>query len=81
MLEGALPVGGISIATLIITRFKCLVKKNGVLNYSCGCLDKPLFDDDELEIKQVDLGDVKILYVKPKHIQHHHYEELTDDDK
>ena len=81
MLEGALTVGGISIVTLIITRFKCLVKKNGVLNYSCGCLDKPLFDDDELEIKQMDLGDVKILYVKPKHATaQHHYESVTDDE-
>ena len=69
MLEGALTVGGISIVTLIIKRFKCYVKKNGSFNWGCGCTDKPLIDDDELEIKQIELGDVKVLYVKPKH--HH----------
>ena len=74
MLEGALTVGGISIATLIIHRFKFYVKKNGTFSWGCGCTDKPLIDDDELEIRTLELGDVKVLYVKPKHHINHHEE-------
>jgi hypothetical protein len=78
MLEGALTVGGISIVTLIINRFKFYVKKNGQFNWGCGCTDKPLIDDDELEIRQIELGDVKVLYVKPKHHLVHREESGED---
>ena len=47
-------------------------------------MDKNLFDDDELEIKQMDLGDVTILYVKPKHHSphpSHDYLEVIADDE
>ena len=27
--------------------------------FGCGFMDKPLIDDDEIEIKTVDLGDVQ----------------------
>ena len=64
MLEGALTVGGISIATLIIAKLKCYVKKNGAWTFGCGFMDKPLIDDDEIEIKTVELGDVHVLYEK-----------------
>ena len=65
---GAITVGGISILTLIITKLKCYAKKNGSCNYGCGFTDKSLIDNDEVEIKQVDLGDsVHCLYVKNKH--------------
>ena len=74
MLEGALTVGGISIVTLVINRFKFYVKKIGSFNWGCGCTDKPLIDDDELEIRQIELGDVKVLYVKPKHHHPVHHE-------
>ena len=47
-----------------------LCKKNGVWNFGCGFLDKPLVDDDEMEVKIAELGDVKVLYVKPKHASH-----------
>ena len=36
-------------------------------------MDKPLVDDDEIEVKQFDTGDVKGFYIKPKghyHLQH-----------
>ena len=79
MYDGALLVGGISIATIAITKFKCFVKKNGHLNYGCGCTDKPLIDDDEISVKQFELGDnVKGIYMMPKHVPHikpeHHNE-------
>ena len=73
---GAIVVGSISIITLIITKLKCYAKKNGSCNYGCGFLDKSLVDDDETEIKTIDLGDsVHVMYVKNKHHEHHHVEE------
>jgi len=64
---GALTVGGISIATIIVSKFKFYVKKNGSFNWGCGCSDKPLIDDDEIIDKTVELGDVHVMYVKKKH--------------
>ena len=63
---GALTVGGISIITIIVSKLKFYVKKNGSLNWGIGCQDKPLVDDDEIEVKTVDLGDVHVMYVKDK---------------
>ena len=64
---GALTVGGISIATIIVSKLKFYIKKNGSLNWGIGCQDKPLVDDDEIEIQTVELGDVHVMYVKNKH--------------
>ena len=72
--SGALTVGGISILTIIVSKLKFYVKKNGSLNWGIGCQDKPLVDDDEVEVKTVDLGDVHVMYVKNKH-SHHETEE------
>ena len=67
---GAIIAGSISILTLIITKLKCYAKKNGGCNYGCGFMDKSLIDDDETEIKTIDLGEsVHVMYVKNKH--HH----------
>ena len=68
--ETGLLVGGISIITACVAKLKCYVKKNGVWNFGCGFLDKPLVDDDEMEVKIAELGDVHVLYVKPKHVSH-----------
>ena len=60
-----------------------LCKTNGSCNYGCGFTDKSLIDNDEVEIKQVDLGEtVHVLYVKNKHHTppHEEYEEESDDD-
>ena len=73
---GALTVGGISILTLIITKLKCYVKNNGSCNYGVGFTDKSLFDDDETEIKIVDLGQSgHLVYVKRRHIVNEEDEE------
>ena len=73
---GAITVGGISILTLIITKLKCYAKKNGSCNYGIACMDKPLLDDDETEIKTIDLGDsVHVMYVKNKRHYSNHQEE------
>ena len=72
---GAITVGGISILTLIITKLKCYAKKNGSCNYGIACMDKPLLDDDEIEIKQLEMGDVHVMYVKNKHHYSNHQEE------
>jgi FtsZ-interacting cell division protein ZipA len=82
--EGAIVVGGISIITLVITKLKCYAKKNGSCNYGCGFTDKSLINDDETEIKTLDLGEsVHVLYVKNKHHkqphkQQHHQEYETE---
>ena len=71
--SGALTVGGISIFTLILTKLKCYAKKNGSCNYGCGFQDKSLIDDDETELKTIDIGEsVHVMYVKNKHFKHHH---------
>jgi hypothetical protein len=67
---GAIVVGSISIFTLIITKLKCYAKKNGSCNYGCGFMDKSLIDDDEIDVKTIDLGEsVHVMYVKNK--KHH----------
>lgn len=78
--SGALTVGGISILTIIVSKLKFYVKKNGSLNWGIGCQDKPLVDDDEVEVKTVDLGDVHVMYVKNKHGHHETEEESEDED-
>ena len=78
---GAIVVGSISILTLILTKLKCYAKKNGSCNYGCGFQDKSLIDEDETEIKTLDLGEsVHVMYVKNKHhVPHHHKEEVEED--
>ena len=68
--ETGLLVGGISIVTACVAKLKFFIKRNGSITWACGFLDKPLVDDDEMEVKIAELGDVKVLYVKPKHTSH-----------
>ena len=45
-----------------------LHEKNGGCNYGCGVQDKSLIDDDETEMKTIDLGEiVHVMYIKNKH--------------
>ena len=68
---GAIVVGFLSIPTLIIRKLKCYAKRNGSCNYGCGFMDKSLIEDDETEIKTIDLGEsVHVMYVKNKHSHH-----------
>ena len=54
-----------------------LRKKNGSCNYGVGFTDKSLIDDDEIDVKQMDLGEsVHVMYVKNKH----HVAIETDDE-
>ena len=57
-------IGGISIVTVLVSKLKFDVKTNGSLNWGVGCQDKPLVDDDEIEVKTVELGDVHVMYAK-----------------
>ena len=63
---GAIVVGSISIITLFLTKLKCYAKKNGSCNYGIGFTDKNLIDDDDTEIKTMDLGAVPVMYVKKR---------------
>ena len=84
MVETGFVVAGVSIITIILTKFKFYVKKNGEWSSACGFVDKDkLWDDDEVEIKYVKLSDnVKGIYMKPKgHIAPEGSDEDTDDDE
>ena len=78
--SGAITVGSISILTIIVQKLKFYVKKNGSLNWGLGCSDKPLVDDDEIEVKTVDLGEVHVMYVKNKHHEHNNEEEESEEE-
>ena len=79
---GAIVVGSISILTLIITKLKCYAKKNGSCNYGVGFTDKSLIDDDEIDVKTIDLGEsVHVMYVKSKHHHSHKEEESSDSEE
>ena len=79
MVETGFVVAGVSIITIILTKFKFYVKKNGDWSCACGFLDTKLIDDEEVEIKYFELSDnVKGIYMKPK--EHHHEDTDTDDD-
>ena len=79
----AFAIAGASLATIIIAKIKFYIKKNG--NWQCGCgfMDKPLVDDDEIEIKQFELSDnVRGIYVKPKGKHHlHHIDEVEEEEE
>ena len=75
---GAITVGSISILTIIVSKLKFYFKKNGSLNWGVGCMDAPIMnDDDELEVKTVELGGVHVMYVKNKH----HVENESESDE
>jgi hypothetical protein len=77
---GAIVVGSISIITMIIAKLKCYAKKNGSCNYGVGFMDKSLIDEDEIDIKTIDLGEsVHVMYVMNKH--HKHHEPETEDEE
>ena len=73
--ETGLLVGGISILTVCVAKFKCYLKKNGSINWGVGCTDNPLIDTDDQVVETTQLGDVKVLYVRNKH---HHHESDND---
>ena len=65
--SGAITVGAISICTIIVSKLKFYMKKNGKITWGVGCMDAPLINDDETEVKVERLGDVHVMYVKNKH--------------
>ena len=67
ILEGAGLMGGVSITIWIITKLKCYFKQNGDTRYGSGFTDKSLIDDDETEIKTVNVDDTTVFYVSKKH--------------
>jgi hypothetical protein len=77
---GAIVVGSISILTMIIAKLKCYAKKNGSCNYGCGFMDKSLIDDEEIDVKTVDLGSVHVMYVMNKHHAPVHEPETEEED-
>ena len=69
-METGFIVAATSIITIIVSKFKFYIKKNGKWTCGCGFTDKPLITDSDLEIKEFSLGDgVHGIYVMPKHTQ------------
>ena len=54
-METGFVVAFTSILTIVITKFKLYIKKNGRWTCGCGFTDKPLLDDDDLEVKEFDM--------------------------
>ena len=55
-----------SVATLIITRIKCYFKRGeeGCEGCRCGCLDKPIIDDNnDIDAHEFTLGDTPIILI------------------
>ena len=58
-----------SVATLIITRIKCYYKRGeegceGCEGCRCGCLDKPIIDDNnDIDAHEFTLGDTPIIII------------------
>ena len=55
-----------SVATLIITRIKCYYKRGeeGCEGCRCGCLDKPIVDDNnDIDAHEFTLGDTPIILI------------------
>ena len=80
-IETGVLVAGSALLTAVIAKVKFFVKKNGNWNCGCGFTDAPLIDQDEIEVKQFDMGDVKGIYIKPKghyHLQHEEHNIDTD---
>ena len=77
-------VAGVSIITIILTKFKFYVKN---CDWSCACgflvKNKPLVGEDAVEIKYFELSDnVNCIYMKPKgHIAPEDSDDDTDDDE
>ena len=79
----AFAIAGASLATIVIAKIKFYIKKNGDWQCGCGFMDKPLVDDDEIEIKQFELSDnVRGIYVKPKGKHHlYHIDEEEEEEE
>ena len=67
ILEGAGLMGGVSITTLIVSKIKCSFTQNGETRYGCGFTGRNLIDDDEAEIKTINVEDTIVFYVYRKH--------------
>ena len=83
MVETGFVVAGVSIITIILTKFKFYVK-NGDWSCACGFVDKDkLWDEDEVDITYFDLSDnVKGIYMKPNgQIPYEDSGADTDDDE
>ena len=58
-----------SVLTLIITRIKCFYKRGeeGCEGCRCGCLDKPIIDDNNMvDAHEFTLGDTPIILISKK---------------
>ena len=82
MVETGFVVAGVSIITIILTKFKFYVK-NGDWSCACGFLDTKLIDDEEVGVNYFELRDNgKGMYMKPnRHIAYEDSDNGTDDDE
>ena len=64
---GGIVSAAVGMIGMIIHKTKCYMKKNGKRTYGIGFTDKNIFDDeDDIEIKQIEMNGVQLLYVGKK---------------
>ena len=68
-LLGSVWTGGLGLATLLLSRIRCLYKRDdeGHCNPICGCTEKTIQPDhEEVECREVEIGDTKGILLLPK---------------
>ena len=64
----SLSTAGLALLGTLLMRVRCSYSRdeNGDCNPRCGCMDKPLVDNSEVEIHTVTINQVDLLYVARK---------------
>ena len=67
-LIASLSTAALALAGTLLMRIRCSYTRDaeGDCNPRCGCTDKPLVDNSEVEIHTVRINDVDLLYVARK---------------
>ena len=67
-LTGSIWTGSLGLATLLLSRIRCLYKRDseGSCNPICGCTERSIQDHDEIEIHNVDVGGTAAVLLLPK---------------
>ena len=68
-LQGSLATGILGVVSLIVSRIRCLYKRDEDHNCNpiCGCTEKSIqADHEEVECREVEIGDTKGILLLPK---------------
>ena len=68
-LQGSLATGILGVVSLVVSRIRCLYKRDeeGGCNSICGCTEKSIQTEHEfVECREVEIGDTKGILLLPK---------------